>query len=119
MTKERKAAIKQWEKIREGIQFDGSFKKPLTPYRWSNNCWFCNYVRDRDARIPDKGCRKCPLWKWNDAQYSFVAEEDCGCSGYYNTLYMIAQGGGLSRSTRIKACDLIISALKGEHIWEE
>jgi len=119
MTKERKAAIEQWETIREGIQFDGSFKKPLTPYLWSNNCWFCNYVRDLGTRMPDNGCRKCPLWKWAKT-HSFITETDCGCSHnwYYNTLYNIVCDEKYSSYVRIKACDLIIAALKGEHIWE-
>lgn len=123
MTKERKAAIEQWEKIKDRILQDGIFDKPDSGYDWWYNCWFCNYIRLPYLRVcehpHDNGCCKCPLWKWADAHNgeSFT-KNDCGCSGYYNTLYYTVTDNSEKREKRIEACDLIIAALKGEHIWE-
>jgi hypothetical protein len=121
MTKERRAAIEQWEKIRARIALDGVFEKPSTEYYWSNNCWLCNYVRDNAAPYPDNGCSKCPLWKWSSAHYAGVKKTDCGCgsnSTHSDTLYHKVCDERRTSTERIKACDLIIAALKGEKIWE-
>ena len=117
MTKERKAAIKQWEVIREHLKQTREFKKP-TEYGWWFNCWFCEYTRNHKARGHDNGCTKCPLWKWASAHNLWITEYDCGCSAYYNTLYATVRDESALLAERIKACDLIIAALKGEKIWE-
>ena len=118
MTKERKAAIEQWETIKKQLKETGVFKKPATDYRWLCNCWFCQYVRDHSTPCYDNGCTKCPLWKWAKAHYNSIENEDCGCSSYYPSLYHTAADESERLTERLKACDLIIAALKGEHIWE-
>ena len=120
MTKERKAAIEQWEIIRKQLVSTGPFCKPESGYAWMFNCWFCQYVGSPNGHNMDNGCRKCPLWKWADVfNGEFFTKCDCGCSGGYITLYSIVTGEHLDIAERLKACDLIIRALKGEHIWEE
>lgn len=121
MTKERKTAIKQWEKIRDRLYKDGIFEEPYTGYEWLNNRWFCQYVRNHHAVFPNNGCSKCPLLKWVLAHQACVDEEDCGCAcwPYYDTLYYKVCDENRTLRERIKACDLIIEALKGKHIWEK
>ena len=119
MTKERKAAIEQWETIRARIKSGEIFKKPDSGYAWQCNCWFCHYVRDHEAPGNDNGCTKCPLWKYTAAHCANVNLYTCGCSHYYHrTLYNKVTDESKRRKERLKACDLIIAALKGEHIWE-
>ena len=119
MTKERKAAIAQWERIKEYLAETGEFKKFDSWYRWQCNCWFCHYVRIHDAPDGDNGCRKCPLWKYAVSHNYNITKYDCGCtSKHYGTLYGIARDGREALSERLAACDLITRALKGERIWE-
>lgn len=121
MTKERKAAIEQWETVKNDLATFGIFKKPVAEYNWQCNCWFCHYVRDHSAPGYDNGCTKCPLWKWAKAYFpGGISETDCGCSHayWYTTLYHKVADESERLEERLKACDLIIAALKGEHIWE-
>lgn len=119
MTKERKAAIEQWETIKKQLKETGVFKKPDSGYIWQCNCWFCHYVRDHETPGDDNGCTRCPLWKYTAAHCASVTKYDCGCSTKIKgSLYQIVTDESRNLEERLKACDLIIAALKGEHIWE-
>lgn len=103
MTKERKLAIKMWEEIKERIPKwqKTSYKVPISErvihYKrdfcvkydlpWSVNCWFCTYIMY---------CDYCPL-------------HDCG-EGVYRSI--VDDSSPLQ--DKIRACEYIISALKGE-----
>lgn len=121
MTKERKAAIKQWESIKEHLTKTGEFNKLLdSRYAWRCDCWFCQYVRDNSAPFPDNGCIKCPLLKWSKVNSAHIDDDDCGCfTMFEDSLYQKVRDENIRLEVRVKACDLIIAALKGEHIWED
>ena len=98
MTKERKLAIEQFALIRKELQ-NGTTKLPSSlmfsfcksyGLDWRSNCYFCQYV----------GCRKCPI-------AGFDACED--------GLYGILTDGHVETAEKVKACDKIIEALKGEY----
>ena len=117
MTKERKAAIAQWERIKEDLLRGGEFAK-TRPYSWWYNCWFCQYIRFSRIDGTNSGCSKCPLWKYTASKCSSLDETDCGCARWFS-LYEKARSFLNPLTVRLEACDLIIRALKGERIWEE
>lgn len=123
MTRERKAAIKQWQLFRDLIRQDPTLPiaKPLVHYKWNNNCWFCQYVRDNsdDSLRNNQGCECCPLNKWAVNKGLIKSEYDFGCDFNIPTLYAIVCNPKSYLAARLEACDLIIKALKGEHIWEK
>jgi hypothetical protein len=119
MTKERKWAIEQWKTIRHSIEEVSTIDivKPISPYMWKYNCWFCHYLRDYGADT--QGCEKCPLHKWAVNKGIIKGSLEYGCTLYARTLYAIVIDTKNSLEDRLEACDLIIKALEGEHIWEE
>lgn len=125
MTKERKAAIEQWQKAKIWIIEIPSkaFIKPDTAYAWEHNCWFCQYVRDNcdtpNALYNYQGCSHCPLNKWALAKGVIKSQDDFGCTHYAETLFHKVCDPKYLLEDRLEACDLIIRALKGEHIWED
>lgn len=111
MTKERRWAIQMWEQIKELLpewyisnKFTVSEKMLMFKYQfccdkkvhWKNNCWLCQY-----ARIPYCNCERCPL-------------ETCG---YMNngkaSPWQVVMDYHYSLELKLRACDTIITALKG------
>lgn len=97
MTKERKLAIEQFALIRQELQ-NGTDKSPASlmfsfcksySLGWQNDCYFCQYV----------GCRKCPI---------------AGYDACEDGLYGILIDGHAKLAEKLKACDQIIEALKGD-----
>ena len=124
MTKERKVAIEQWQTIRRWIEETPDcivMIKPLVSYEWKHNCWFCQYVRDYndDALCIYEGCKQCPLNKWALNKGIIKSHNDFGCLHDKRTLYSMVCNPRYSLEERLEACDLIIKAPKGEHIWEK
>lgn len=120
MTKERKWAIEQWKTIRHSIEEVSTIDivKPISPYMWKYNCWFCHYLRDYSEEFM-QGCKRCPLNKWAINKGIIKESSEYGCTLYARTLYAIVMDTRASLEDRLEACDLIIKALEGEHIWEE
>lgn len=98
MTKERKLAIQMWQEIKNKLASNpylsdmGIYQLKLKfcvrhKLHWSAQCWFCQYVPT---------CDKCPLRT---------------CS--HVSLYRIICTSWISEEIRLRACDLIIAALKG------
>ncbi len=128
MTKERKLAIQMWEKIREGVEKDSwevnhlyalaCFKSEfLAKHRlsWINHCWFCHYLR--------ADCKKCPLRKkrseiFHDSSASYYVCLDfiIVSNQVMNSKFKFLDDKATSfkKDVRIKACNNIIHALKGE-----
>ena len=127
MTKERKAAIEQWQRVLEQLLRIRDnpnisryiFKKDMG-YKWVANCWFCTYIRKKEGG--SQGCERCPLFKYSVANkpdycVSYTSYSDyCGCTGSWS-LYVRVRDIDNDINNRIAACQLIISALKGIHIW--
>ena len=100
MTKERKLAIQMWKNIRRYIK-RGRLRRrdSLRDYKynfcekkklhWEHDCWFCNYI---------ERCSRCPLKR---------------CIA--GSTYAIAAWDIENIVQRVKACDKIIAALKGEY----
>ena len=123
MTKERKAAIKQWEHIleqllrmRDNPNISMYIYKKDMGYSWLASRWFCTYMRKTEKG--SQGCERCPLFKYSVAKDPFVRykRDYCGCTGYCS-LYIRVKNVDNDIYDRIAACQLIISALKGKHIW--
>jgi hypothetical protein len=125
MTKERKAAIEQWQRVLEqllrirdnpNIYLSRYIYKKDMGYGWLANCWFCTYIRKKEEG--SQGCERCPLSKYDVAKgllYSYYCG-GCGCTGSWS-LYGRVIDIDNDINDRIAACQLIISALKGKHIW--
>lgn len=131
MTKERRAAIRQWEyivgQLKHGTPFTPTMKELATPYTWRHTCWFCQYVR-KDYRcylksrenipVVINGCEKCPLYKYEknrlEKEGKAVPENKCGCDGY-NGYYSLF--GQVTRLNSMKAAEKILAMLKGEKLW--
>lgn len=128
MTKERKAAISQWRDVlaqllsikRDNPTYRYIYKNDMG-YDWSANCWFCTYIRKHGEG--SQGCGRCPLFKYSVAHkpsirkfYPLYTRDYCGCTGLWS-LYERVKNTDNDIYDRIAACKLIISALKGKHIW--
>ena len=103
MTKERRLAIEMWEDIKAKLpkwwkKCDrSSISAHIVQYKndfcvkhdlpWIANCWFCAYIRY---------CKDCPL-------------RDCGDGAYRSII-----NNDTPLQVKIRACEYIISALKGE-----
>lgn len=132
MTKERKAAIRQWEyivgQLMQGRPFTTEMKKASTPYEWKHGCWFCQYVR-KDYReslksrkyIPynSNRCTKCPLYKYIVSMLrkkgKAIPKNMCGCD--VDNDYSLF--GQVVRFNSIEAAKKILAMLKGEKLWLE
>lgn len=129
MTKERKAAIKQWQNVLEQllrIRDNPTYKsmyiyKKNMGYDWVSNCWFCTYMRKPGG--DSQGCERCPLFKYSVANkpdiclhYRNYKRDYCGCTGDLS-LYTRVKNVDNDIYNRIAACKLIIQALQGQQIW--
>ena len=130
MTKERKAAVRQWEyivgQLKQGATFTPTMKELATPYTWKHTCWFCQYVR-KDYRESLKSrcniprnvnrCTKCPLYKYAVSMLrkegKVIPKNMCGCDNKY------ALFGLVVRFSSIEAAEKILAMLKGEKLWLE
>ena len=101
MTKERKLAIQMWEEVKERLPIWQktcySISEQIIRYKrdfcikydlpWIANCWFCAYI---------KFCRDCPLRNCREGAYRSIVDDN------------------FPLQFKIRACEYIISALKGE-----
>ena len=139
MTKERKIAIKIWEELKQMILDDtlpselffvvkGKLASNKYNMSWTDSCWFCQYVRREYDRFGDfwektgkakglgeEGCNLCPLAKAHPAYNPSDAGKDCGCI-LAGAPWRIVSNNCRPKEERAAACDIIIKALKGEHI---
>lgn len=103
MTKERKLAIQMWEGIKAKLPKwyktrDVTISERVIHYKrdfcvkhdlpWIAHCWFCAYI---------KFCRDCPLKSCENGVYRSLVD------------------GSSPLQVKIRACEYIISALKGEY----
>ena len=99
MTKERKLAIQMWINIRNMLSAsDGQLSENISYFKemfcvdhdlkWSNSCWFCQYISECG--------NKCPL-------------KSCNFGSYYS----IVVNKTLDKDVRVEACNHIIKALGG------
>ena len=140
MTKERKIAIKVWEKIRDDLAnnriaqgtsfwvYKREIVRSFGITHWSSACWLCQYVRrDYDSYgdfwektgkakgLGEEGCNFCPLAKANPLYNPSDATCDCGCF-LKGSPWTIVSNSLYTADERVAACNTIIRALKGEPI---
>ena len=100
MTEERKLAIQMWQEIKNKLVSNpylsdmGVCRLKLKlcarhKLHWRAQCWFCQYMPT---------CRLCPL-------------HDC-------SVYKVACDSFFDEEARLRACDRIIAALKGEYKYD-
>lgn len=129
MTKERKAAISQWQNVLEQLlrmrdnptYISMYIYKKNMGYDWVSNCWLCTYIRKHGEG--SQGCGRCPLFKYSVAHkpsirkfYPLYTRDYCGCTGLWS-LYERVKNTDNDINDRIAACKLIIQALQGQQIW--
>ena len=109
MTKERKLAIEMWNEIKCIMQNEEMSAFDICRYKedfcknhglnWLLNCYFCNYYMRGYKEL----CKKCPI------SFHNIYRNGCVHSVYGK---LINKDSDVEE--KIKCCDIIISALKGE-----